>query len=94
MNPIPFTQYLRPDGRRRAMSIVRSPEITALAAQIMAAGYVFEMEVLGGSNDNVYLECRRNGRMLSNRLVRNGPLVPEAVDQLVREAYKNLPSKK
>jgi hypothetical protein len=43
---IPFTQYVRPDGRRRFIEIERPPEIEARARALIEKGLVFEAEVL------------------------------------------------
>lgn len=43
---IPFTQYLRPNGKRITTQFAAPREIEAKARSIIAAGYVFEIEEL------------------------------------------------
>ena len=43
---IPFTQYLRPDGRRRETGLKHELEIEDLAQAFINAGGWFECEVL------------------------------------------------
>ena len=43
---IPFTQYLRPDGRKRAVEIDMSKEVEDLAKRFIAAGGRYECEEL------------------------------------------------
>ena len=86
---IPFTQYLRPDGRTRRVTIERPPDIEALAQQCLAAGVRFEVEEL--TTGEASLEAvltERDGEIesLSLQVVPNGPPVIEATDCLIREA--------
>jgi hypothetical protein len=41
-----FTQYLRPNGRRRGVEVDRSPEIEAMAKRFVVAGGRYECEAL------------------------------------------------
>lgn len=43
---IPFTQFLRPDGRQRATSIDRPAEVEGLAQHLRKVGVRFEVEEL------------------------------------------------
>jgi len=81
---IPFTQYLRPDGRRRDDSIDRPVEVEEQAKRLIAGGVRFEAEVL--RTGEVSLEAVLKDESLALEVVRNGPGVPEAVDRLVRAA--------
>jgi hypothetical protein len=78
---IEFTQYLRPNGRKRTVEIDRSLEVEALAAAFIAAGGWYECEelttghasltacfVVDGESEDVVIE-----------LCMNGPAVPEHV---------------
>lgn len=103
---IPFTQYLRPDGRTRAESISRSPEIEALARRWIDAGGKFEAEVLTTGHVSLSAAMRIDEDAADDALVftldgewhdvvmkicANGPQVLDAVDELVREAAALLP---
>ena len=43
---IPFTQYLRPDGRKVSLEIEAPAEVEAMAKRLMDHGWRFECEVL------------------------------------------------
>jgi hypothetical protein len=82
MVDIPFTQYMRPDGRRVEVLIGRPSEIAALASRIIERGFLFECEhlttghvsfTIAGPDDDEDIE-----------VVSNGPEVPVAVDRMVK----------
>lgn len=83
-----FTQFLRPDGRRRETEIHRSPEIEALANGLAMQGYSFEIEEL--STGDVSMEVVKHGgddpEVIAGEICRNGPEVPIAVDKMIRDA--------
>ena len=85
---VPFTQFLRPDGRKQSVTIERPPEIAEAAQALIARGCRFEIEVL--RTGEVSMECCREvdgeARALAQEIVENGPPVLDAVDRLVREA--------
>jgi len=86
---IPFTQYVRPDGRRRAVEVERSPEIEQLAEQFIAAGGRYECEELTTGHASltaVHPDCETGDCAIE--VVVNGPAVPEAVDRVVRKSIK------
>jgi hypothetical protein len=89
--PIPFTQYLRPDGREIATSIDRPAEVEQLAQVVIRSGARFESEVL--ANGTISLECvgpeddDGDRDSLAIELSENGPTVLDAVDRLVRAAH-------
>lgn len=91
---IPFTQFLRPNGRKRVETIERPAEIEAIAEQLQQAGVVFEIEEL--QNGVVSMEAVRptggddDPEVLASELCRNGPEVPRMVDKLVKEAAASL----
>jgi len=87
---IEFTQYLRPDGRKRTVEIDRSLEVEALAAAFVTAGGWYECEelttghvsltacfVVDDEDQNVVIE-----------LCANGPEVSEHVDKLVKHSIE------
>jgi hypothetical protein len=82
---IPFTQYLRPDGRKRAVEIDRSPEIEAMANEFLAEGGYFECEELRTGHASL-TACHPDSDEVAIELVMNGPGVPEAIDRLVIKA--------
>lgn len=88
---IPFTQYLRPDGRQvETEALTRDVEVFNMAQHILSAGGRFEAEIVG-EPALVFLECLIDDddepRCLSNQLIPNGPEVLMAVDTLVRDSY-------
>lgn len=80
---IPFAQYLRPDGRRREVSIEVAPEIADKARAIIARGLCFECEELATGQVSLTITDPEEGD-LDIRLVSNGPGVRDAVEDLVR----------
>lgn len=85
---IPFTQYLRPDGRRRQSLIDRPGPIEAAAHRLIAAGYVLEAEVL--TTGEVSFTVQKKGDddcpPLAHEICPNGPGVEAAVDKLITQA--------
>lgn len=91
MKPVTFTQFLRPDGRRKAVEIDRPDEVAELAAGLWSAGYELHAEVLMTNQVSLTVEHSDEERLdedgaIAHELVANGPGVPEAVDRLVRTA--------
>lgn len=91
---IPFTQFLRPNGRKQSVTIDRPPEIEALARDVMRAGYRMEAEVL--TTDEVSFEIVKDvpdpdiDDSLAIEICPNGPAVPDAVDRLILQAASEL----
>jgi hypothetical protein len=85
---IPFTQYLRPNGKCEETSIERSAEIEDMAREIIAAGFVFEAEVLTDDRTvSLTVANRKDEEGVAIVLVQNGPEVGDAVDRLVLKAH-------
>jgi hypothetical protein len=85
---IPFTQYLRPNGRQREVSISRPADIEAKAQRIIDAGFRFEIEELGVPEPlpNVSMTITHPQRGdVAIELCRNGHAVPKTVDKLITE---------
>ena len=85
---IPFTQYLRPDGRKRPCWIDMPPEVEALAFGFIDRGGWFEVEELTTGHASL-TACRMvddEPQDIAIRVVENGPPVVPAVEALVREA--------
>lgn len=78
---IPFTQYLRPDGRRTAVEIDRPDDIEQRARRFIEAGGRFECEHL--TTGHVSLTAVWKDEDAAIEVVANGPEVPAAVDRLV-----------
>lgn len=86
---IPFTQYLRPDGRRVSVTVDRSPEVEAKARVVIDAGLRFECEVLSDRRTvSLTVADPVAEKDVAIEVVPNGPEVPEAVDRLVESAYR------
>lgn len=86
---IPFTQYMLPNGRRRAEKIDRPPEIEALAERFIAAGGRYECEILTTglvSITAVFLVGNELQDIAIEVCPNNGPAVEDAVDFVVRSS--------
>lgn len=85
---IPFTQYLRPDGRKRFTEIEMPADVEALAHAFIDRGGWFDVEEL--TTGHVSLTAGYivddEPRDVAIRVVPNGPSVVQAVEELVREA--------
>jgi hypothetical protein len=85
---IPFTQYLRPNGERRAAEIDMPAEIEELAREFIDGGGYFECEELvTGHVSFTAGHASEKERDVAIEVVRNGPHVPAAVARLVRKAH-------
>lgn len=80
---IPFTQFLRPNGRQIEVTIERPEVIEAKARAIIAAGYRFEVEELMDGTASFTISDGEDD--VAMELVKNGPGVPATVDKLVTE---------
>ncbi len=85
MREIPFTQFLRPDGRPRYGGFDRPDEIADLAEQIIDAGYNFTCEMLTTGQVSVAVGDHEGD--LATRVTPNGPDVLAAIDSMIREAH-------
>ena len=83
---IPFTQYLRPDGRKRPMTINRPEHIEGMALALSTEGARFNCEEL--STGHVSVTCEFAGGDVAIEVCPNGPPVEEAVDRMIKAAYK------
>lgn len=82
---IPFTQYLRPDGRKRETGIERPRDIEDAAQRFIASGGWFEAEELatGEASLTACREVDGEPQDIAAEVVPNGPEVPAAVDRLI-----------
>ena len=85
---IPFTQYLRPHGRTKAVSIDRPPVVEAKALQLIVMGCRFELEELVTGEASMTVE--KGHDTLAIEVCENGPPIIAAVDKLVTDAYCKL----
>lgn len=88
--PIQFTQFLRPDGRRVPVEVERPEEVEQLAKWFVDGGGWFEVEELqtGHASLTACAVVDDEPDDIAIRVVMNGPAVPNAVDDLVREAVQ------
>ena len=94
MMPVKFTQYLRPDGRRKMITLQVPDHVGEMAAKIFAAGYHFDAEILMDEKTCSFT-CEPNepdedgnDEPISMELVDNGPGVGEAIHRLIAEALR------
>ncbi len=85
---IPFTQFLRPDGRLRPVAVARPADIDALAQALSGAGCEFRCEVL--TTGQVSLTVSNGQDDIAIEICDNDPSVPGAVDRFVRAAHKEV----
>lgn len=85
---IPFTQFMRPNGRKVAVTIDMSAETEALAQRFIEAGGWFECEhlITGHASLTACWNTDEGPDDIAIRIVDNGPLVIRAVEELVKEA--------
>jgi len=85
---IAFTQYLRPNGRRRDVEIERPSEIEAMAERFIVAGGRYECEELttGHASLTAVHEVDGEEQDVAIEICPNGPEVPGKVDALVRRS--------
>lgn len=89
---IPFTQYVRPYGRKRRMTIDLPPDVEERAQKVIAAGWLFEAEIL--TTDQVSFSVHNphsdEPEDVAIRICDNGPEVPAVVTQLIDDAIAAL----
>lgn len=81
MSTIPFTQYLRPNGRREAVTIDRPDHIAKAADNIREHGFRFECEVLMDGTASFTISDDDGDYAIET--CPNGPQVPATVDALI-----------
>lgn len=84
---IPFTQYLRPDGRQHPIEIERPKDIEEMARRMLLYGWRFEVEELSTGDVSLTVHDPRAEEDVAIEVVPNGPGVLEAVDRLVQVAH-------
>jgi hypothetical protein len=85
---IKFTQFVHPHGRKVPVAIDHTPEVEALAEEMVKQGCLFEIEVLPGMGMvNMDIQPPDGAGVFAVEVVPNGPEVVEAVERLVRRAH-------
>lgn len=87
---IPFTQYLRPNGRPKEVYIDLGIETENKAQQLIDCGCRFDIEIL--LTGIVSMTCEQGDELLAMELAPNGPEIPGAVKRLIDSALAKLPS--
>ncbi len=93
VEPIEFTQFMRPNGRKVQVLISRPSSVAEAARSIVSSGARFEIEEL--MTGAISMTCEIDDAeeeviVLAHELCPNGPKVPEAVDRLVQTASEAL----
>ena len=84
MNEIPFTQYIRPSGHPRLVTINRPATVLTKASALRALGYRFECEVLATMDVSLTIVHDDDERGdVAVEICQNGPDVLGAVDRLI-----------
>jgi len=89
MPEVPFTQYLRPNGSRRPISINRPTEMYLKAMRLIEAGYRFEVEVL--TTGQVSLTCvdPEDSGDIAIEVCANNSEVSDKVDAVIEKAWEH-----
>lgn len=92
---IPFTQYLRPSGRRRAIEIERDSVVEALAYTFIDAGGKYEAEELmsGMVSLTACMVVDEEWQDVEIEICTNGPAIEGAVDELVARSVTHIKPK-
>lgn len=81
---ITFTQYVRPHGNRRALTMEVPHDVADKADQLRERHLVLECEVLTTGEVSLTITDQEQEHDVDIRVVPNGPAVPDAVYDLVR----------
>ena len=87
---IPFTQYLRPNGRKQQVEWDGTDEQEKLASEFIARGGWYECEELstGHASLTACFIVDDEPQDIAIEVVMNGPAVVDAVDRLIRKSAK------
>lgn len=86
---IPFTQFLRPNGRQIPVTIDLDEETERMAQAILARGLKFEIEELrNGMISATVADPKEDRDLMFAKFVPNGPEVPEAIKAMIHKFYK------
>ena len=81
---IPFTQYLRPDGRTTKVTIDMPANVEQAAHALIAKGCHFDIEVL--TTGLISMTCEKGGDCLSIEVCPNDERVIAGVEKIVKSA--------
>lgn len=81
-----FTQFLFPRGTPKVENIDMPHEVEALADELVAAGWSFEIEC-SPHTGYVHADCCDEDAPIADDGCANGPGVPTMIDNLVRNAH-------
>ena len=97
MRAIKFTQYLRPNGRKRPIEIERPEDTAQKADYLVEKGCWFDIEELttGMISATVEHEARNededeDGWTLAHELGPNGPPIGAMIDTLIKTAVQSM----
>lgn len=82
---IPFTQFLRPHGRRNTIMITFDRVTEAKASLILAAGYQFQCEELTTGHASFTIFDPTIQEDVAIKICPNGPDVPATVTALIMD---------
>lgn len=88
--PIQFTQFMRPDGRRKPVTIDRPEEVADKAALVIEAGGRFAVE--HAWTGHASFTCEWRDQDIAIKVCENGPAVLDAVDRVVEDALQYIRS--
>jgi len=83
---IPFTQYLQPDGAKRAVVIDMDEETETQAKILIDKGCHFDVEIL--NTGLISLTCEDDEDLISIEICENDASIPHAVRKVVRTAIE------
>ena len=84
MIPVEFTQYLRPDGRQKSVTMHVADDLCSQYEAIKEVGARLECEVLMTEEVSLTIFDPSSEDDFDMELEQNGPDVPAAVDRLIR----------
>ena len=85
---IAFTQFLRPHGHTKRVTIDRPEDIEGKALDLRNDGLSFEIEELSTGEISMTIEDHEKEETVCLRVCANGPDVPVNVDEMVNEAFE------
>ena len=78
--PVPFRQYLRPNGRQKMIYITRPDQVEAQARHCINKGYRFEIEVLGNGWISMTSMYKDEEKTVAIQIGPNDDKIPALVD--------------
>ena len=85
---IPFTQYLQPNGAKRAVVIDVDEETEAQAKILIDKGYHFDVEIL--NTGLISLTCEDDEDLISIEICENDASIPNTVRKVIRTAIERI----